>query len=68
MSTCSQVTIRQWFRLPKTERQRRIAEFKSADEALQEYRPPGRQEDKRYHELNGRVSELWPMVPWWHRQ
>ena len=64
----AQVTIRQWFRLPLTERQRRVAAFKTADAALQEYRPPGRQEDERYHELNGRVNDLWPTVPWWCRR
>ena len=34
-SCASQVTVRQWFRLPKAERRRRAAEFKAADEALQ---------------------------------
>lgn len=62
----SQVTVRQWFRLPKHERARRKAEFKAADAALQEYRPP--QEDERSDELNGRVWDLWPTVPWWVRR
>ncbi len=68
MNTEGQITIRQWFRLPKAERQRRIAEFKAADEALQAYRPPGRDEDETYLRLNGKVNELWPSVPWWWRR
>ena len=34
-SCASQVTVRQWFRLPRAERQWRIARFKAADTALQ---------------------------------
>jgi len=72
----AQVTVREWFRLPKTERRDRIAEFKEADEALQansqaEYEANGRnpvEESDRYHELNGRVNDLWPTVPWWWRR
>jgi hypothetical protein len=67
-SCARQVTVRQWFRLPKHERRLRVAEFKAADEALQEYRPPSRQEDEIYLALNGRVNDLWPGVPWWWRQ
>jgi len=67
-SCASQITVRQWFRLPKAERQRRIAEFKTADDALQAYFPPGRDEDEMYLRLNGRVNDLWPTVPWWWRQ
>jgi hypothetical protein len=62
-----QVTIRQWFRLPKDERLNRIHAFKAADEALQAYFPPGRDEDETYLRLNGRVNDLWPTVPWWCR-
>jgi hypothetical protein len=64
----SQITVRQWFRLPKAERRRRTAAFKTADAALQAYRPPGRAEDETYLRLNGRVNDLWPTVPWWCRQ
>ncbi len=65
--SAGQVTVRQWFRLPRSERARRIAEFRAADEALQAYRPPGRVEDETYHRLNGEVNRLWPTVPWWRR-
>jgi hypothetical protein len=68
MNTSGQITIRQWFRLPKAERRRRIAGFRAADAALQAYRPPGRAEDETYLRLNGRVNDLWPGVPWWWRQ
>jgi len=47
----TQITLREWFRLPKTERQHRIAVFREADEALQSYRPPSRQEDETYLRL-----------------
>jgi hypothetical protein len=67
MSTAAKITVRQWFALPKPERAHRIAEFRAADAALQQYRPPGREEDERYHELNDRVKELWPTLPWWWR-
>lgn len=63
-----QITVRQWLRLPKTERAERIAAFKTADEALQAYYPPGGDEDETYLDLNGRVSDLWPGVPWWRRR
>jgi hypothetical protein len=62
------ITIRQWFSLPKAERRWRVACFKAADDALQAYFPPGREEDETYLRLNGRVNDLWPTVPWWHRQ
>jgi len=73
MNTVGQVTIRQWFRLPRYERERRIAEFKNADNELQanseaERKAGIREETETYHELNGRVNDLWPTVPWWHRQ
>jgi hypothetical protein len=73
MNTNGQVTVRQWFALPKAERKRRVAEFKAADYALQDNadaeRKAGiREETETYHELNGRVNDLWPTVPWWHRQ
>jgi hypothetical protein len=68
MSTAGQVTVRQWLRLPKAERAARIAAFKTADEALQAYFPPGRAEDETYLRLNGWVNDLWPTVPWWWRR
>jgi hypothetical protein len=68
MNRARQITIRQWFALPKSERARRVAGFRAADAALQEYRPPGRQEDETYLSLNGRVNDLWGTVPWWCRR
>jgi hypothetical protein len=68
VNTEGQITIRQWFRLPKYERAERIAEFKNADNELQAYFPPGRDEDEAYLRLNGRVNDLWPTVPWWWRR
>jgi len=73
VNTCGQVTIRQWFRLPKAERQRRIAAFETADDALQanseaERKAGIREETETYLNLNDKVNELWPTVPWWHRQ
>jgi hypothetical protein len=68
MNLRGQITVREWFRLPKPERRRRVADFRIADAALQDYRPPGRIEDERYRELNGRVNDPWPTVPWWWRQ
>jgi len=68
MNSSGQITIRQWFRLPKAERAERIAAFKNADYELQAYFPPDREEDETYRELNGRVNDLWPTVPWWWRQ
>jgi len=72
-SCTSQITIRQWCRLPKAERQWRIARFKAADIALQvnseaERKAGFREETGTYHELNGRVNDLWPTVPWWCRR
>ena len=64
----SQVTVRQWLALPKDERKRRVRDFRAADAALQDYRPPGREEDETYLRLNDRVNQLWPTVPWWWRQ
>ena len=68
-----QVTIREWFRLPKCERDWRAAEFKAADEALQinsfeEEQAGVDEETGTYHILNGRVNDLWGTVPWWCRQ
>lgn len=65
MNTQGQITVRQWFRLPKDERVRRAAAFRGADGALQDYRPPDGDEDETYLALNGRVNDLWPSVPWW---
>ena len=71
MNTVGQITIRQWFALPKAERERRAAEFHAADRALQAYRPPAgvpySDDDPGYVEFNGRVNDLWPTVPWWVR-
>ncbi len=72
--TCTgQITVRQWFRLPRYERERRIAEFKNADNELQangeaEDRAGVTEETELYHLLNGRVNDLWPTVPWWVRR
>jgi hypothetical protein len=68
-----QVTARQWFRLPKYERERRAAEFRAADEALQingeaEELAGVQDETETFHLLNGRVNDLWPTVPWWCRR
>lgn len=68
MNTSGRITVRRWFGLPKAERRRRILEFRTADAALQAYRAPGRQETLEYLELNGRVNDLWPTVPWWCRR
>ena len=62
-----QVTIRQWFALPKAERERRKAEFRAADDALQAYFPPGGAEDETYLRLIRRVDDLWATIPWWCR-
>lgn len=35
MNKSGQIAVRQWFRLPKAERQRRATEFRAADRALQ---------------------------------
>jgi len=72
-SCARQVTVRQWFRLPRAERKRRIAEFRAADEALQansdaEFRAGIGHETEEYLRLNGRVNDLWPTVPWWNRR
>ena len=72
--TCvAQVTVREWFQLPRWERDRRKAEFRAADEALQinsyeEEKAGVREETETYHVLNGRVNDLWPTVPWWCRR
>ena len=68
MNKSGQVTVRQWFRLPKAERQRRVTEFRAADRTLQAYEPPNGDEDETYLRFNGRVNDLWPTVPWWCRQ
>ena len=66
----SQVTIRQWFRLPKAERRARAEMFHEADGALQangdaEQAAGIRWETDEYLRLNHRVNDLWPTVPWW---
>jgi hypothetical protein len=71
-SCASQITIRHWFRLPKAERRARAEAFRAADEALQangdaEQGAGIDWETETYHELNGRVNDLWPTVPWWVR-
>ena len=73
MNTSGQITVRQWFALPKAERERRAGEFQRADFALQvnseaEQRAGVREETEMYHVLNGRVNDLWPTVPWWVRR
>ena len=67
MNTPGQVTVRQWFRLPKDERQRRVTEFRAADRALQACELPGPAEDELFGELDGRFWDLRPTVPWWCR-
>jgi hypothetical protein len=66
VNTRRQVTIRQWFHLPKAVRKYRIAEFRAADAALQAN--SDREETEESNRLNDRVNDLWPTVPWWHRQ
>jgi hypothetical protein len=73
VNTSGQITVRQWFRLPKAERRRRAAAFREADEALQangdaEQAAGIGWETDEYLRLNGRVNDLWPTVPWWCRQ
>jgi hypothetical protein len=72
-----QVTAREWFRLPKHERDRRAAEFRSADDALRlnseaeelaEELAGVMEETESFHVLNGRVNDLWGTVPWWCRR
>jgi len=72
VNTAGQITVRQWFRLPKAERQRRVTEFREADEALQangdaEQAAGIGWETDKYLRLNGTVNDLWPTVPWWVR-
>jgi hypothetical protein len=72
VNTEGQITVRQWFRLPKAERQRRAAGFRAADEALQangdaEQAAGIDWETDEYLRLNARVNDLWPAVPWWIR-
>ena len=68
MSITGQITIREWRRLPKAERECRIANYKEADAELQAYRPAGRAETETYLALNGRVCDLSLTVPWWWRR
>jgi hypothetical protein len=68
-----QVTVREWLALPRHERDRRKAEFRAADEALQVNSEAEEQagvtgETETYHVLNGRVNDLWGTVPWWCRR
>jgi hypothetical protein len=68
-----QVTVREWFGLPRWEREHRMTEFRAADEALQvnsyeEERAGVTEETETYHVLNGRVNDLWGTVPWWCRR
>ena len=67
MNKSGQITVRQWFRLPKRERQRLVTEFRAADAALQACEPPGGDEDATYFRFHDQFSELWPTVPWWCR-
>ena len=74
MNTQGQVTIRQWFRLPEWERRIRVAQFKAADQALQENAKWERRlrlsccETQVNLNLSKRVNELWSTVPWWCRR
>ena len=72
MNTNGQITVRQWFRLPKDERIRRAAAFREADGALQDNGDREKAggicwETGEYLRLNGIVNDLWPTVPWWCR-
>ena len=72
MNTEGQITIRQWFALPKAERRARAEAFREADEALQangdaEQAAGIDWETDEYDRLNRRVNDLWPTVPWWVR-
>jgi hypothetical protein len=65
-----QITVREWFALPKAERRARAETFREADEALQangdaEQAAGIDWETDEYHRLNHRVNDLWPTVPWW---
>ena len=72
MNKTGQITVRQWFALPKDERVRRAYAFRKADMALQDNGDREKAagidwETEEYLELNGRVNDLWPTVPWWCR-
>ena len=67
MNTSGQITVRQWFALPKAERQRRVTEFRAADRAMQACEL-GPEEDELFDELNDRFWDLRPTVPWWARE
>ena len=74
MNTQGQVTIRQWFRLPKQHRRIRVAQFKAARQDLREtakwerrLKISGEKTQPRLN-LEKRVDELRPTVPWWCRQ
>ena len=69
LNTEGQITIRQWFALPKAERRARAEAFREADEALQangdaEQAAGIDWETDEYDRLNRRVNDLWPTVPW----
>ncbi len=73
MNSSGQITVRQWFALPKSHRKIRVAQFRAADRALQENakwerRLKIRGETQVYLNLNNRVNDLWPTVPWWVRR
>jgi hypothetical protein len=72
MNTDRQITIRAWRALPRTERAARTELFHTADEALQangdaEQAAGINWETSTYLDLNSRVNDLWPTVPWWVR-
>jgi len=72
VNTQGQVTVREWFRLPKAERRARAETFRVADWALQangdaEQAAGIDWETEEYLRLNHRVNDLWPTVPWWVR-
>lgn len=67
-----QVSMREWFRLPRHERARRAWEFRAVADALAvnseaEEAAGVTEETETYHVLNGRVNDLWGTVPWWCR-
>lgn len=72
MNTVGQITVREWFALPKIERRARAAAFRDADGALQDNGDLERAagidyETGTYLDLNDKVNDLWPTVPWWVR-
>jgi hypothetical protein len=73
VNTAGQITVRAWLTLPKAERDARAAEFRDADNALQDnadrelHAGWTEVETPEYLKLNHAVNDLWPTVPWWIR-